>query len=409
MRKQLVTKLIVLFCSSLLLMACQRNGNIQKEQTTSADWKMPPTIPREREDSRPTETPRRIDTPIFTPVSASNSCDQVNGEAQELSLSDLSYLLFTIQKEGGYQSKILDLSTNSYHLLPAGLVPLAWSPSGDSLLLADGKGPNFYLADRLGNSQKLVFSLETGQAEHWGWWLSDHEIIVPERKYTNGETIAWQYYLVDIDKGEETAFDPNVTWQIYDVAQNGGFWVEKGRSFQLVFSDGHRINLWEEGDIITEISPRPAYVSIFPNGCGVVFVGCSGDRALGDRKCSIYSAQVRSGTIKHVTEVYSLEDDDRFDSIKVSRDSKYVAFFSSLEKMLILRLDNNELERTYDLHPQSRSIPEFVWGPTANLIAVNFDSIEGEITESSDIQRSETIILTKETGINLVEWRSFDR
>jgi uncharacterized SAM-binding protein YcdF (DUF218 family) len=407
--------ILLLVCLSVmipLLVSCQISpGRINRDWTPAPTAPLEtPTITTSTQASTPSEASKRTPTPSPTRVDAQSSCEQAGRENSIVSPNDLSYLLYYMQDGIVIRGRMLDMITKETHPLPDGLVPLGWSPSGKVLLLADANGSTLYTTDTFGGNPEEAFSVGSDQVEHWGWWLSEDKVIVADRIQSDGGAISWQYYLVNLESGSSESFDRDKTWHIYDVATNGGFWIEGGQEVDLVYLDHRRFPLWDEGDVVTEIAPRPSYLSIHPNNCGVVFVGCSGDRTQGDRSCSIYDALLGSEGIVSVTTLYPLGAGINIDSIQVSPNSRFLAFIEATKNLIVIELNSGDVFYESGLPFTARNIPEIIWGPNSNEIVIAIDSAEeGDLLIIQNMEEDTSSQIMTEAESTLVEWSSFSQ
>ncbi len=271
------------------------------------------------------------------------------------------------------------------------------------MLFADTDGRAFYTSDDVGQSPIEVWSLDSGEAEHWGWWLTDEKIIVAERKVYD-ESIYWFYYLVDIQDGTAEMLDPATTWWVYEVAPDGSFWIEKGEETFIAHPDGTRELLWEEGEVITDISPRPAYLSVYSDSSGLVFIGCTEDRELGNRYCAIYEVQILPDGVSIANEIYKLGDIATAHSITVSSENRYIGFVSELMKVTIIEMDTGKIIQEIALPDGVRSTPGLIWGPDPTLLAINYETTNGEVLIIYNLSTDEKRILNTEDGLRVVDW-----
>jgi hypothetical protein len=405
-------RLLYLSMVALLLASCKISSEIDNRNGTSITT--PPETPTEFDPTyhaTSTKASQETLTPAITGVHIQLGCEQEGHENPTESPNDFSYLLYCSIDEGMEKCSVWDVLQNETYPLPNGLIPLGWSPTGDRLLLVDESGPGVYTADTLGGDPVEVFSVGSDQVEtDWGWWLSEDEIIVAGRVRSEGGLLYWQYYRVNVESGSSDAFDRDETWQIYDVATNGGLWIEGWPEIELVDANHRRIPLWDEGDVAVEITPYYSYISTYPNNCGVVFIGCLGDRAQGDRSCSIYNAVFDSEGISSVAPLYALGDAANADSIEVSPDSRKMAFIDYWRNLIVIDLSDGQIvyERAFPF--TIRATPQLVWSPDSNEIAMDIDTAEeGHIVIILDLQLDTMDIIGPTPVTRLVEWRAISQ
>ena len=353
------------------------------------------------------------DAPTHSPQVVKNQpgCDQEGGKTPTISPNDRSYLAYcSLDDDSMEKCSVLEMLQDEIYLLPDGLIPLGWSPTGDRLLLADEIGPSVYTADTLGRNPIEVFSVGSDQVENnWGWWLTENEVIVAEQISEEGLRY-WQYYRVNLESGLSEPFDRNETWQIYDVATNGGFWIEGWLEIDLVYANYSRTPLWDEGDVAVDVTPYVSYLSIYPNNCGIVFIGCTGEYSQGDLNCSISNALLYSEGVASVATLYPLGDAVYAYSIEASPDSRSVAFIDYWTNLIVIDLLDGHVVYEKNLPFTLLTTPQLVWGPDSTNIAINIDTAEeGRIIIIQSVLTDTMSVIKSGLGTRLVEWRSFSQ
>jgi hypothetical protein len=411
--RSIIRRLLCLSIAALLLSSCKIPSDEDNRNSTSTPTALikTPVEPDPTLFPMSTKEVQGARTRSATGTESQSGCAHEGSENGTESPDNLSYLLYcSVEDEDINECSILNMLQNETYSLPDDLIPLGWSPTGDRLLLADVNGPSVYTTDRLGRNPTEVFSVESDQVENdWGWWLSENEIIIAGRT-SDGAGTTWQYYLVNLESGSSVAFDPNETWQIYDVATNGGFWIEGWEEVEIVYTDHSRTPLWDKGDVKADITPNISYLSIYPDNCGIVFIGCTGDRTQGDRSCSIYNEVLNSEGKSSVVPLYLLGDAVYAYSLEVSPDSRYLAFVDYWMNLIVIDLSDGTLAYKRTLPFTSRATPHIVWGPDSNNIAIDIDTTEeGHVIIFQSVLTDPMSVINPGPGSRLVEWRSFSK
>lgn len=316
-------------------------------------------------------------------------------------------LLYTTSEAGILLGSILNTTNGKTSDLADNLLPIRWSPSGKKLLLTDRQGPSFYVSDQYGNTPVLVWSVEEGDAAPRGWWVNEEQIIVAEFRLDSTVLPTYVHYLLDLTSGTASLMDPSITWDIKDVAPNGSFWVENRESIQVVFRDGSSEDLWVEGDVIVDIPLFPTYVSIAPDSCSVVFLGCNTKNPQdNNRACGIYEASIGPNEVSEATLIFTLGESADAASIQVSPNNRFIGFVSpSLETILVISKETGDLVHKIAYPEEIRSTPQLRWGPNSSKIAITYETPEGSVLIIYDLVNGTLEKHPTEAGLRIADWR----
>ena len=141
----------------------------------------------------------------------------------------------------------------------------------------------------------------------------------------------------------------------------------------------------------------------------VVFIGCSGVRAEGERSCWLYTAVLHNQSISGVTPLYPLGDFASAHSIEVSPDSRYLAFVDYWSNLVVIDLSDAHIVYERELPFTLVTTPQIAWGPDSNEIAINILSQEEMGLFIQNLQLDTMSIIVSGGIRNLIEWRAISQ
>jgi WD40 repeat protein len=302
-----------------------------------------------------------------------------------------SLLLVLIWGGGQLAGAFLDPASGELTPGPSGYLPVAWSPSGERLILMDTERRGYYVSGPLGQDPLQVLTSGEGAADIAGWWLSDHEVLLPLHDPSVGP-LGCFWYLVDTDNRRVLPINTGIgeASVIYAASPDGSYWVEDSfLEVEVVTRDGERTPLWADREIGGEQIPYPPQVAILPDASAVVFPGCNGSWAAQTLSCGIIRAEIRDADVVSHSEIYHIGSHSGIRSVEVSPDGGRLAFYSYPEELIIVMdLGSLEIIKAIDWSGVPRDA-SLVWSPDSSILAVSRPLDTGSMVIYQDLVTGE--------------------
>lgn len=291
--------------------------------------------------------------------------------------------------------------------LDEGLLPAAFSPSGEKLLVVNNATREIGIADWNGKNLWMIPQPESGRACKAAW-LTEAELLVSvctnvgKPFYDDDRT-----YIYDLNSRKYRKVGQDVILRIQAISPRGDLWFALGDQLYLERKDGAEISvnyLPASGDNVFPLR-QPALI-FSPNGDMLYFM--EGKEYQKDILYELYGLPIFDQQLQPEQLIYSGFSGSSY-LMKISPDGKYMAIIIAGKDLFFLNLETKQIDYQWDW-PNKKSWPPFIyWSPDSLRLGFS-PEVERNIVYSMDITTGEISTLLSDVGdLMIVDWRCVPR
>lgn len=408
----LVVALLVACTNTLPVVQVPTNSSSYLNQdtpakiTTATSSTVPTTIIRTAPVTTTTST-AEIPTESGSTVTASTTPSLETGYHSLLLME--AYTSDTSEGKDSNPGLIIDISENREIELGTLNIPVAWSPSGNRLMLTSPDRLTLYLSDVDGtNPQKIMDVIVVREgASITGWWLSDQVILVQN---WGGRTVFPSVYRYFIETKRLDGPYNDITIQA--VSSDGTHWVQ----MNVMTGKIEIASLNNDSFSLSDLDPSIGFtaqmfadksnqtIQFTPSGKEILFVGSKGN-------CFIFRV-TGVDTVPQITDFILAPCSSL---LSISPNGEYLAIMSyQLERdqpndfsLIILNLADQEVIVTSPI--SSQGSVGMLWAPDSQSVAYNiFGSIDEDYRISIvlyDLLGTSQVLYTIKGSLFLKDWK----
>ena len=289
--------------------------------------------------------------------------------------------------------------------LDEGVLPVAFSPYGEKLLVVINTTREIGIADWDGKNLWMIPQPESGRACKAAW-LSEDELLVSV--CTNVDDPAYdddRTYIFDLKSREYRIVGQDVIRRVQAISPRGDLWFALGDQLYLERKDGTETPvdyLPTSSNYIFPLS-QPALV-FSPNGDMLYFMKWKTTQKGANLFYELYGSSINAQQLQPEELIYSGFPGSGY-VMKISPDGKYMAVVVADNDLFIINLKTKQIDYQMDW-PNKKSWPPFIyWSPDSQRLGFS-PEVERDIVYSMDVATGEKSILLSDAGdLMIVDWR----
>lgn len=287
--------------------------------------------------------------------------------------------------------------------LDEGVLPTAFSPSGERLLVVNNATREIGIADWNGKNLWMIPQPNSGRACKAAW-LTENELLVSvctnvgKPSYDDDRT-----YIYDLNSREYRKIGQDAILRIQAISPRGDLWFALGDQLYLERKDGTEIPMDYLPTSDDNVFPLRQPALIFsPNGGMLYFM--EGKEYQKDILYELYGLSILGQQLQPKQLMYSGFPGSSY-VMRISPDGKYMAIVIAGNDLFFLNLETNKIDYQWDW-PNKKSWPPFIyWSPDSQRLGFS-PEVETDIVYTMDIATGKISTLLSDVGdLMIVDWR----